>query len=98
MSRAIWKEVLVGLINGVVFGGIMGFIAAFWFADPALGIVLGGALILNMGWAAVGGVVLPILIDKMGMDPAISAGPFLTTTTDLLSFATFLGLAHLFLV
>jgi len=98
MSRAIWKEVLVGLINGVVFGGIMGFIAAFWFADPALGIVLGGALILNMVWAAIGGVVLPILIDKMGMDPAISAGPFLTTTTDLLSFATFLGLAHLFLV
>jgi magnesium transporter len=98
MSRAIWKEILVGLINGVVFGGAMGFIAAFWFADPALGMVLGGSLIFNMIWAAVGGVALPIVIDKMGMDPAISAGPFLTTTTDLLSFATFLGLASLFLV
>lgn len=98
MSRAIWKEVLVGLINGVVFGGFVGTIAAFWFADPALGMVLGGALIFNMVWAAVWGVVLPILIDRMGMDPAISAGPFLTTTTDLLGFATFLGLASLFLV
>lgn len=98
MSRAIWKEVLVGLINGVVFGGLVGSIAAFWFADPALGIVLGGALIFNMMWAAVWGVVLPILIDRMGMDPAISAGPFLTTTTDLLGFAIFLGLACLFLV
>lgn len=98
MNRAVWKETFVGLINGVVFGAMMGTIAAFWFADPALGMVLGCALILNMVWAAVGGVLLPIIIDKMGMDPAISAGPFLTTTTDLLGFATFLGLAKLFLV
>jgi magnesium transporter len=98
MNRAIWKEINVGLINGIVFGGFMGFIAAFWFSDPGLGIVLGGALIINMIWAAVGGVILPILIDRMGMDPAIGAGPFLTTTTDLLGFATFLGFAHLFLV
>lgn len=98
MSRAIWKEIFVGLINGVVFGALMGSIAAFWFSDAALGMVLGGALIFNMVWAAVGGVILPIVIDRMGMDPAISAGPFLTTTTDLLGFATFLGLASLFLV
>ncbi|MFX8133555.1 magnesium transporter, partial [Acinetobacter baumannii] len=82
----------------IVFGGVMGSIAAFWFADPALGMVLGISLILNMIWAAVGGVMMPIVIDKMGMDPAISAGPFLTTTTDLLGFATFLGFAYLFLV
>jgi len=98
MRRAIWKETIVGLINGVVFGGVMGSIAAFWFADPALGMVLGGALVFNMVWAAVWGVILPILIDEMGMDPAISAGPFLTTTTDLLGFAIFLGLARIFLV
>ncbi|MBA3813849.1 MAG: magnesium transporter [Alphaproteobacteria bacterium] len=98
MKRAIWKETFVGLINGVVFGAMMGSIAAFWFSDPALGMVLGCALILNMIWAAVGGAILPIVIDRMGMDPAISAGPFLTTTTDLLGFATFLGLASLFLV
>jgi magnesium transporter len=98
MNRAVWKEIFVGLINGIVFGGVMGSIAAFWFADPALGMVLGISLILNMIWAAVGGVMMPIVIDKMGMDPAISAGPFLTTTTDLLGFATFLGFAYLFLV
>lgn len=98
MRRAISKEVLVGLINGIVFGGIGGTIAAFWFSDPALGMVLGSALIFNMMWAAGCGVVLPIIIEKMGMDPAISAGPFLTTTTDLLGFAMFLGLATMFLV
>jgi len=98
MNRAIWKETFVGLINGIVFGALMGSIAAFWFSNSALGMVLGGALILNMVWAAVGGVILPIVIDKMGMDPAISAGPSLTTTTDLLGFATFLGLASHFLV
>ncbi len=98
MRRAILKEVLVGLINGVVFGGVGGTIAAFWFSDPALGMVLGSALIFNMMWAAAMGVILPIIINRMGMDPAISAGPFLTTTTDLLGFATFLGLATLFLV
>lgn len=98
MRRAIAKEVLVGLINGIVFGGIGGTIAAFWFSDPALGIVLGSALIFNMMWAACCGVVLPIIINRLKMDPAISAGPFLTTTTDLLGFATFLGLAAMFLV
>lgn len=98
MNRAILKEIMVGLINGVVFGGVMGSIAAYWFGDPALGMVLGGALIFNMMWAALGGVILPIVIDRMGMDPAISAGPFLTTTTDLIGFATFLGFASLFLI
>jgi magnesium transporter len=98
MSRAIWKETLVGLFNGVFFGIVMGCIAAFWFSDSALGCVLGGTLVINMVWAAIGGVVLPIVIEKMGMDPAIGAGPFLTTTTDLLGFATFLGFAHLFLM
>ncbi len=97
MNRAISKEVFVGLINGIVFGGVMGSIAAYWFGDSALGMVLGGALIFNMMWAAVGGVILPIIIDRMGMDPAISAGPFLTTTTDLISFASFLGFASIFL-
>lgn len=98
MKRAIWKEVFVGLINGVVFGAMMGSAAALWFDDSALGMILGFALIFNMVWAAVAGVVLPIVIDRMGMDPAISAGPFLTTTTDLLGFATFLGLATIFLL
>ena len=98
MSRAIWKESGVGLLNGIFFGSLMGCIAAFWFSNAGLGLVLGSALVLNMVWAAVGGVVLPILIDKLGLDPATSAGPLLTTTTDLLSFATFLGFAHLFLM
>lgn len=97
MSRAIGKEIMVGLLNGGFFGLILGCIASFWFNDTNLGVVLGGALVLNMVWAAAAGVILPILIDKMDMDPAISAGPFLTTTTDLLGFASFLGLAHVFL-
>ena len=98
MNRAIWKETLVGIINGVVFGGVVGCIASFWFENSALGVVLGVSLVLTMISAAVGGVVLPILISRMKLDPAISAGPLLTTTTDLLGFAIFLELAHVFLM
>ncbi len=98
MNRAIWKETLVGIINGLVFGVILGVIAALWFDNPTLGIVLGTSLILTMLSTAVGGVIFPIVIAKMKMDPAISAGPLLATTTDLLGFAIFLELAHLFLV
>lgn len=98
MSRAITKEVLVGLINGIVFGAVIGTMTFLIFNDPPLGIVLGAALIANMTWAALGGVLLPIVIAKLGMDPAISAGPLLTTTTDVFGFAVFLGLAKMFLL
>ncbi|HEV8388977.1 MAG TPA: magnesium transporter, partial [Dongiaceae bacterium] len=62
------------------------------------GYVLAGAMIFNMVWAGMAGTLIPLAMDRLGLDPAIGAGPFLTTTTDVLGFFSFLGLATLFLV
>lgn len=98
MLRTVVKELSVAALNGVIFALILGSVAAIWFQDSALGCVLGSALIFNMLWAGLAGTMLPILIARFGMDPALSAGPLLTTTTDVLGFAVFLGLSTLFLV
>lgn len=98
MLRTILKEVSVAALNGSIFALILGSIAALWFHDGALGCVLASALVFNMLWAGFAGTMLPILISRLGMDPALSAGPLLTTTTDVLGFAVFLGLSTLFLI
>ena len=85
-------------MNAVVFALIMGTVAAVWFRNVPLGIVLAAAMVINMVWAGVAGAVIPVLLARLGMDPAVGAGPFLTTTTDVLGFFIFLGLATLFLL
>ncbi len=96
--RAVLKEMAVAAMNAPVFALIMGTIAALWFHSAALGVVLGAAMIFNMLWAGLAGTLIPLTLNRLGMDPAISAGPFLTTTTDVLGFFSFLGLATLFLL
>lgn len=96
--RAVLKEMAVAAMNAPVFALIMGTIAALWFHSLALGAVLGAAMIFNMLWAGLAGTLIPLTLNRLGMDPAISAGPFLTTTTDVLGFFSFLGLATLFLL
>jgi magnesium transporter len=96
--RAVIKEVAVGLVTSGFFSIVLGTIAAFWSHDIYLGIILAVALICNMLWAAFAGTILPIFIDRLGLDPAISAGPILTTTTDVFGYAVFLGLATILLV
>lgn len=96
--RAVLKEMVVAAMNASVFSLIMGTIAALWFHNMALGVVLGAAMIFNMLWAGLAGTLIPLTLNRLGMDPAISAGPFLTTTTDVLGFFSFLGLATLFLL
>lgn len=98
MSRIVGKELLVGGINGVVFAAVMGSIAMLWFNNLDLGLVLSAAMIFNMVWAGMAGTLIPLTLSKVGIDPALAAGPFLTTTTDVLGFFAFLGLATLFLV
>lgn len=93
----IGKELRVGLINGLVFASLLASIASFWFQDITLGLVLAAAMVFNIVWAALAGTGLPILLYRFGFDPAISSGPLLTTTTDVLGFAVFLGLATLVL-
>jgi magnesium transporter len=95
--EVVWKEVFIGCMNAIVYSFILIGILMYWFNDPTLGFILTAALIFNMLWVAVWGVVLPILVDRLGLDPAVSAGPLLTATTDVMGFATLLGLATFFL-
>jgi magnesium transporter len=96
--RTVGKEAVVALLNAVLFAALMGAISAIWFDRTTLGMVLGAALVFNMMWAGLAGTVIPICLARLGLDPAIAAGPFLTTTTDVLGFFSFLGLATLFLL
>lgn len=96
--RIVWKEILVGGFNGILFALIMGLIAWAWFANPVLGAVIAGAMILNLVVAGLAGTLVPIGIQRMGQDPAIASTVFLTTITDVVGFFCFLGLATLVLV
>jgi magnesium transporter len=93
MVRSFIKEFRVALLNGAIFGLLLGAIVWFWFHDFRFSCVLGGAVIFNMAWAGLVGTVLPVIITRLGHDPALSAGPLLTTTTDVIGYAVFLGLA-----
>ncbi|MGB0934498.1 MAG: magnesium transporter [Alphaproteobacteria bacterium] len=97
-GKSIIKEVLVSCVIGCAFAVFLGFVAYFWLHEVGVGIVLGVALIANMIWAGFAGTALPVLVQRMGMDPAISAGPLLSTTTDVLGYAIFLGIATYFLL
>ncbi len=91
--QAIGKELMVGLLNGAVFAITLSVIVYLWLHDLSLSLVLGIAILCIMLWSGLAGICMPIIIQRFGMDPAISAGPMLTTTTDILGFSIFLGLA-----
>lgn len=96
--RVIRREILVGLVNGAVFAVVMGVIGTLWFGIPMLGVVIGAALVINLLVASLVGVVVPVLLDKMGVDPALASGAFVTTMTDMVGFFAFLGLASVMLL
>ncbi len=98
IARVVLKEILVAAGNGVVFALIMGTIAGLWFGDWRLSLVLAAAMLFNMMWSGIAGTMIPLTLARFGIDPAIAAGPFLTTTTDVLGFFLFLGLATVFLL
>ncbi len=93
--RVARRELLVGLVNGLGFALIMGTIAAFWFQVPDLGLVIGLAMICVLVAAAMGGIAIPLALTRLGVDPAIASGPFVTTVTDVVAFFSFLGIATL---
>ncbi|MEX0345792.1 MAG: magnesium transporter [Rhizobiaceae bacterium] len=92
-GRIIRREVIVGIMNGVIFAILMGAVAALWFASTQLGAVIAAAMIVNMLAAALAGILIPLLLDKAGQDPAIASSIFVTTVTDVVGFFAFLGLA-----
>jgi magnesium transporter len=96
--RIIWKETLVGTLNGAAFAVIIGAIAALWFQSPVLGGVIGAAMVLNLVCAGLFGAGIPIFLNRIGVDPALSSTVFLTTITDVVGFFGFLGLASIFLI
>lgn len=92
-GRVIRREAIVGIVNGVMFAGLVAVLAYVWFGNWQLGLVIGMAMIINMIAAGLSGILLPLLLDKMGIDPAIASAVFVTTVTDVVGFFAFLGLA-----
>ena len=93
MGRFIGREGFVGLINGLGFALLIGLLAGLFYADATLGLVIGVAMIGNMVVAGFAGVLVPIALDRLGADPALASGTFVTTITDVFGFFAFLGLA-----
>lgn len=91
--RVIRREVIVGLINGLIFAVVMGIVGLIWFGSPALGYVIAAAMVVNMVVAGLAGTVIPVLLERVGIDPALASGAFVTTVTDVVGFFAFLGLA-----
>ena len=94
----ILKECAVGLFNGVLWASVVGLVATLWFDNQELGVIIGLAMIINLICAALAGSMIPLLLKKFGVDPAIAGGVILTTITDVVGFMTFLGLATVFLL
>jgi magnesium transporter len=91
--RVIRREMWVGVLNGISFALIMGAIAVGWFQVTDLGLVMGLAMLTVLVAAAVGGILIPLGLARLGVDPAVSSGPFVTTVTDVVGFFAFLGIA-----
>ena len=96
--RVIRREMFVGFLNGLILAVPLGMVTALLFGSPTLGFVIGVALIINLFVAALSGVGVPILLEKMGVDPALASGVFVTTVTDVVGFFAFLGLATVILL
>ena len=96
-KRIIKKEVLISLGNGLIFAVIMGAIASLWFNIHLLGTVIALSMIINLLSAGFFGAVVPFVLKKLNVDPAIGSAVVLTTTTDIVGFISFLGLATLIL-
>ncbi len=94
----LFKEVAIGALNGLVWALVVAVIAFIWFGSYGIGAVIGVALVINMVIAAFSGIVIPLILDKMGIDPALSGSVVLTTVTDVVGFMAFLGLATAFLL
>jgi magnesium transporter len=94
----IWKEVRVALLNGLALGTMMGTIFWLWFGEWPLALVIATALTINLFFAALAGVLVPVTLKRLGFDPALAGGVILTTVTDVMGFLSFLGLATLVLL
>ncbi|MBI1195201.1 MAG: magnesium transporter [Gammaproteobacteria bacterium] len=95
--RLLFKELAVGLLNGLLWALVVAAIAILWFDDYRIGAIIGTAIVVNLLFAAFSGAVIPLLLRRFGADPALGGSVMLTTVTDVVGFMAFLGLATIFL-
>ncbi len=96
--RLLVRELMVGVLNSMLWALIVALIAIIWFHDMWLGLIIAMAMIINLVFAALAGVIIPVGVRRLGIDPALASGVALTTVTDVVGFLSFLGLATLFLI
>ncbi|WP_027160157.1 magnesium transporter [Methylobacter luteus] len=96
--RLFKKEIAVGVVNGALWATVVACIAGIWFQSAGIGLLLGCAMLINFACAAFAGASIPLMLQKMGIDPALAGGVLLTTVTDVVGFMAFLGLATFFLM
>jgi magnesium transporter len=92
------KELAVGLLNGVLFSIVIALIAMYWYNDIPLGLVMAAAILLNLLAGALSGVLVPVILKRMSIDPALAGGVVLTTVTDVIGILAFIGLATFLLI
>jgi len=92
------KELVVGMLNGALWATVVAAVAYLWFGDPRVGLVIGGAMSINLLAAAAAGFFIPLTLKRVGIDPALAGGVVLTTITDVVGYMSFLGLGAAFLV
>jgi len=98
LMRVVVREAGVGLINGLIFAVVMGTVGLVWFGSAALGGIIAVAMVINLVIAGLAGILIPVALDKLEIDPALASGAFVTTVTDVVGFFAFLGLAAMVLL
>jgi magnesium transporter len=91
--RIVLREAAVGLLNGIGFAILTGILAALWFDMASIGVVIGLAMVINLVAGALGGILIPLALNRLKADPAVSSGVFVTTVTDVVGFFAFLAIA-----
>ncbi|MCB1725458.1 MAG: magnesium transporter [Chromatiaceae bacterium] len=92
------KELAVGTLNSLIWAVVVALIAGVWFNSTQIAVLIAAAITINLVFAAITGSLLPLLLERVGIDPALAGSVLLTTVTDVVGFLSFLGLATLFLV
>ena len=96
--QLLYKELAVSLLNGMLWALVVGVVVVIWFGNAQIGIVIAAAIIINLICAAFAGTTIPMLLRRLGADPALGGSVILTTVTDVVGFVVFLGLATFFLL
>ena len=92
------REVAISILNSIIWSVVLAGITYFWFNDWNIGIVIGSALTINLIAGALAGVIVPLVLRRLSIDPAIAGGVVLTTVTDIVGYVSFLGLGSVYLM